>query len=386
VRTIVLQNGQTTALAVALLPAQSLLASGVVLDETTQTPLPGARVLLSNEIDSIALITDAAGNYQTLLREGVYDVSAGQWGWQTKTVHEQLLTLDRTTLPTIALGNAYEDFALLDFGWESGGDAVTGRWERAVPIGLPLFGEAAQTNPPDDSPKDDDRLCFLTQNGGDFDHPNAVLGGTASLRSPFFDLRGYQDPVLLFDYRFNSIFRPQTTAPVDDTLRLYLSNGLDSVEIWHTSRTPYSAFAWWPNDTIRLDALPPTCRMRLTFSIANDNPDEIVEVALDNLRILDARNGPITPTAPSLALQVAPNPFVGQTELWVTDPEGLLCSDPGSLLTLEVFDAMGRRVEAHQIPALLPRKTLGHDWPNGVYFVSVSVPGQRIVGRLVKSR
>jgi choice-of-anchor B domain-containing protein len=385
-RTAELRNGQTTVLDVALLPAQSLLASGTVLDEDTQAPLPGARVLLSNETDSVSLTTDAVGRYQTTLREGVYDVSAGQWGRQTKTVRDQLLTLDRNTLPTIVLGDAYEDFALLDLGWESGGDALTGRWERAVPIGLPLFGEAAQTNPPDDSPNDADRLCFLTQNGGDFDHPNAVLGGTAWLRSPYFDLRGHEDPVLLFDYRFNSIYRPQTTAPVDDTLRLYLSNGLDSVEIWHTSRTPYSAFAWWPNDTVRLDALPPTCQMRLTFSIANDNPDEIVEVALDNLRILDAGSGISPHPAQTLGLHFAPNPFVGQTELWVSDPEGLLCTDPGSQLNVEVFDVLGRRVETHRIPALLPQKTLGHDWPNGVYFVSVSMPGQRVVGRLVKSR
>ncbi len=385
-RPVFLQNGQTTTLAAALMPAQSIEVGGIVSDSASGAPLPDARVLIANDRDSISLTTDAQGRYRTFLREGVYTVSAGKWGWQNISRYDLALTAQTTSLPDLTLGRSYEDFALLDLGWESGGDAVTGRWERAVPIGLPLFGAAAQTNPPDDSPNDPDRLCFLTQNGGDFDHPGSVQGGTAWLRSPLFDLRGQGDPVLLFDYRFNSIFRPQTTAPVDDTLRLFLSNGLDSVEIWRTSRTVFSAFAWWPNDTVRLDALPPTCRMRLTFSISNDDPDDIVEVALDNLRILDA--GPRQPVVPSenLQLSFAPNPFEGETTVSVEDPAGLLCADPNAYWDLEVFDAAGRLVERHRLSGLLPVKALGRAWPNGIYRVSVSTPEGRLIGSLVKCR
>ncbi len=160
-------------------------------------------------------------------------------------------------------------------GWTAGapGDtATTGIWLRANPVGT-----SAQ---PEDDHSAEGIECFVTGNG----QPGGAVGsadvdnGFTTLISPTLDCLTTGDPYIVYHRWFS-------TVQSSDALTVSISN--DDGQNWTTVETVNTNQASWKRHVFRIaDLLQPTSTMRLRFVAADNNPQSIVEAAIDDLEIL----------------------------------------------------------------------------------------------------
>lgn len=155
----------------------------------------------------------------------------------------------------------YDDFTF-DYGWQSFGNAERGHWERGVPVGAGNPGEWISPN--EDSPNDCGNYAFVTGNSGDMQ--DNVHNGTVTLMSPVFDLSNYDEPVINYDRWFYNFHGPQ---PPNDTLRILLSNGFQTITIDKQGSNP-AIFNQWINRQLKVrDFMTPTSTMQLIVSTSD---------------------------------------------------------------------------------------------------------------------
>lgn len=365
-----LANGQVTALNVQLEPAP--LYSGLVLREADGAPVPHAKIRFNGVEYEMELTSDAGGAFQAPLIPGAYTVVAGAWGYLPKSVE---MTIPAAGPLTITLEKGYRDEFYFDFGWESTGTASAGFWEWAKPQQSVTSGNIS--TPGFDIDDDLGENCYVTGNGGNAG-ANDVDNGSVTLRSPVFDLSGYNEPVLTYyAYFFNG--GGSGSAP-NDHLSVRIHNGIQEVEL---ALIDEPMNEWPAQSVINLkDFIQPTSNMRLSFTVTDNDPGHVAEGAVDVVEIYDANPLYVAETFPAAALlQAAPNPFAGDVSL------SFHYHGQVEDAAVEVYDLLGRLQERVGIEQNTGVISAAGNLPAGTYIAVFTVKGRSLAQqKIVKIR
>ncbi len=225
-------------------------------------------------------------------------ITAGKWGYHTEC---GTYNLDGTTgTVTIQLPTGFYDDFSFDFGWTTTTDtATTGFWERGIPNTA-----ADNAAPPEDAMYDCNGYAFLTGNAetisSDFDD---VDGGRVNLYSPVFDLSTHPNPYIYFELWFFNQYGP---GLIDDTLKVYISNGVTQVLLQQLLTSGFSV-SWQPESYYIPFFITPTANMQLRITTADLGDINVTEGGFDLFMITDQPVLSLTETN-EFQLQIFPNP------------------------------------------------------------------------------
>ena len=317
-------------------PLNPITVTGQVLEQITNAPIQGAIVVFRNQDFLFTTTTDAAGNYiLSDMMAGTYDFSAGHWGHWNQCEENVSFTASINSKNASLKKGYYDDFRL-NFGWTSIDNAVSGNWVREIPIatGLP---DGTPTNPHFDVDTDCGKEAFITGNQLGTYTAADVDGGPAVLISPVFDATQYTDPWLAY-YRW--FFIRNTPWAPNDTLFIYLSNGMDTVllEAVHFFNTDLSQ---WIEVGFPISSfITPTANMRMILSIEDDQSlgYHILEAGLDRFYVSEGDQLSDGTVENKNGIRLFPNPNNGQFSV-----EMLNGSQIGNW---SIFDVNGRLIQA----------------------------------------
>ena len=355
---ISLQNGVLTTLNVVLVPAQAFGYTGTVVEQGTSAPIAGAKVEIRsyNGLYNFQTTSDGAGNFSfPAVYTDNYEVLAGHWGYEAVLLAQQSISSTSSPL-VISLARGYKDEFALDLGWLTAGDAASGGWERAIPrTPAVLNNQGLQITPAADLISDIGNQCYLTSNSETGQAGAAdVDNGTVILRSPTMNLLTYTDPYLSFHYWFVN----ESGNTPDDSLNVIMTNGTDSVRLaFYTGANR----AWSPQINLRIsDFLPLTGNMKVYFITSDLGNPNLVEAGVDAFAIIEAAALSVVPSATVVApLRAFPNPFSQSISLELA----------ANTRAVEVFNALGQRVEHIIVPANSPLIEVGQNWPSAAMYL-----------------
>jgi len=269
-------NGVLVTDTIDLIPIPPFAVNVVVEDAATGDPVIGADIRIVVPEMTQTGNTNGFGehNFQ-LYYPGVSGVTIGKWGYKTVCA-DYVLNATTGTLTVQLQKGIYDDFSF-DFGWTATDDgATTGKWERGIPVG---------SDGPATTPYDTDYDCglyaYVTGNdlGTNTDHDD-VDGGRVTLYSPQFDLTGESDPYIHYQRWFHCLDGPE--PPPDDTLEIFLSNGITTVLVDRALPDQTNYDAWISHSVHVADFLTPTATMQLILTVADEDPRiNITEAGID---------------------------------------------------------------------------------------------------------
>ncbi len=300
--TVNLVTGQITNQDVQLVPIPPYSLTVRVFELGTNAPIIGADIQLEASLIAHTGISNGIGEENfTLFYQESYNVTVGKWGEVTHC-HSQIIDNSTGIIDVFLEKGYYDDFSF-DFGWSVSGTATTGIWERAKPVGV--NGVSA---PSADDTGDCGGFAYVTGNSPmpQPDHDD-VDEGNMDLTSPVFDLSNYTDPYLNYSRWFYNEFGPNL---IDDTLRIFISNGTDVFEVDKVGKDPAS-WNMWTRKSIRiLDYLSLTSSMQVFVKTSDFDPDfNITEAGFDRFAIVEASDVGIEELNQSFV--IFPNPSAG---------------------------------------------------------------------------
>jgi choice-of-anchor B domain-containing protein len=269
-----LATGQLINQNVELVPIPPYPFTIKVIDQATNAPINNVKVRLESPNISHEGQTNGLGEEDfTLYYQDNYYVTVGKWGYVTDC--QTTLINNSTGLITVSIAKGiYDDFSF-DFGWNTNGNATTGLWERAIPI-----GGSGSANAEIDADYDCGAYAFVSGNANTLDaDEDDVDGGNIVLISPSFNLSTYSDPYINYARYFFNNFGPYA---MDDTLKIILSNGTTTALIDKVGRDTAN-FHKWVFKSIRVqDFLTPTATMTLIVRTSDlDTNVNITEAGFD---------------------------------------------------------------------------------------------------------
>ncbi len=360
--TVTLAEGDVVNLDVSLDPIINFPFTAIVLEEGTNEPIFGARVMFQVPLHDTTQSTNGLGEaLVTLYYEDEYLVTAGKWGYITSCQNIEID--DQTGTITIFLKKGYADDFVLDFGWTTTSTAGAGDWVREVPV-----ASESGSAPGEDAPWDCGDKAYITGNGSVNPNEGQVHNGIVTLISPMFDLTDFTDPHVNYWTWYYNFHGPN--PPPDDTLFILLSNGSETVTI-EKKYFPDSPQSEWIFSSIRvLDHITPTANMQLRVQIS-DFPAtiNITEAGFDYFTVSNS-NTVGTTELTQATLHIFPNPSDGIFELQSsTDIDAWTVSDLNGRI---VSSGNAMQVDLS-------------DFESGVYFLRVQMSdGTWLMKRLVK--
>ncbi|CAN5600876.1 hypothetical protein BH11BAC2_BH11BAC2_13370 [soil metagenome] len=372
---VILQNGILTNLDVQLASLPTIQVTGQVIEAGTGLPIPNAVIEFKNAQFDNVLTSNASGNFSTsTFYAGTYDITVGHWGHHTYCNTAQ--NVNGGAPYTIILDKGYYDDFALDFGWTVSGPSPNA-WERAVPIAT--FNGSATANPGSDVIGDCGDLAFVTGTGGGGPWDNDVDQGATILTSPIFDATQYTNPYVNYDRWFYN--GGTTNGLPDDTMKISLSNGTQTVELERMYPGTVGNGTWASHSYKISDFLTPTATMRLIVNIADPGPVfNIVEGGLDRFVVTEVTGIKETTSSNTIVLQAYPNPFATD----ITISYQLTSLSPNTFLTIS--DISGRVLETKELSSISDKITMGKNWPAGVYLAKIiNQQGLQKVVRLNKT-
>ena len=272
-----------------------------VVESGTLNPIANAQIkLIHPEIEHVGT-TNALGQETMILyyQDGQsYQIFAGKWGYIT-TCFDSLITENTITL-TIELEKGYFDDFEFDLGWVEIGDAETGRWERGIP------NPTNNTMTGQDAPYDCGKIGYVTGNDPNLNPiQDDVHNGFTKLLSPQMDLTTMNNPHINYASAFYCYYGP---GLVDDTLKIFLSNGTDEILIDQIGG-PQNELMYYSYKSIPISGLIPlTQTMQLSVYISDFTPNNnVTEAAFDHFSITDFSTNEL-PEIDSKSYRIYPNP------------------------------------------------------------------------------
>ncbi len=299
----------------------------------------------------------------SLFYEEEYEIFIGKWTFQTKCLSQNI---DETTGELVfTLDKGIEDDFTFDNGWTSfSSEAVQGFWERAKPNAT-----STNTAPGIDSELDCGENAFVTGNNPnlnpDFDE---VKGGAVYLYSPIFDLSDGNTPYLHYERWFYNNYGPLL---IDDTLEIYVSNGITKTRIDYQAKEDSTFFKWHKKSFYLPDFISLTSAMQIQIEVSDYDPNvNITEAGFDNFFMdsIDQFSTPIPEISSNL--KIFPNPFTSK----------LIIENSKLNQTWDLFDLQGKlifSVQAEQEKIELNLSQIN----NGIYFLK----SENFVFKLVKN-
>jgi choice-of-anchor B domain-containing protein len=366
--TVNLDNGVLTIRDIAMRPNPRVNMVVHVVEEGTLNPIPNAGICFQEITSGIPTYytTDAQGNLtDNNFMSSNYHFIAGHWGFETQQIDTFITALNNTL--TIELPKGYYDDFTFDFGWTTGGNATSGMWTRAEPLGTPFYGIFC--NPEVDDSSDFGNECYVTGNVDTDPFMDDVDGGYTTLSSPVMDLSGYTNPWLIFDYWFITVSGSGTVG-FKDSLLIEVDNGTQRQRVWFLKD---ELFPVWQRDTVQIASfLPFTATTTIHIKCRDNLFDQIVEGAFDHMRIEDQSFVGEEPGAGvSPLLQVYPNPSRGLAMVRYDMNE----MESG---TVSIVDLEGRVLRKYEVGSSRGTIVLDGELGSGMYFAVLESGGVRL--------
>lgn len=357
-------NTQTFAL------LQRATLTTVLEDSATGNSLDQGQVLIvSEELGEVleSAVNNVGEASNQLDRGSDYDVYGTSWAYRSKL--ESAVSINSDELVTIALDSGIVDDFITDLGWEVTSTSASGTWERVVPTGTVNTGTNEISNPDVDVDGDVLNFAYVTGNAGIGLGDDDVDDGLTTLTSPAFSAVTSSADSLAITVSY-WYYTCCGNAPLDDTLVMTLSNGLDTLELF---RTPESSQGW---QTLRFVLTPDeftfTEDMRFAVVAQDLGQGHIVEAGIDAFRA-----ELLTQTLVSLdeviieGLTASPSPFSDQVQITVSGDD---------LHTAQIFDVVGRVVSTQALTGESTTIATG-TWRPGVYYVRLL--GDNVVSQTI---
>lgn len=365
-----LQNGVLTTLNVQLnTTVPTVVLTGTVTEAGTNLPIANATVSFNSTQFNNTINTNAAGQFTIAgFFPGNYTITAGHWGHVTNCNNNQPISGGAPL--NIVLNKGYYDDFSLDFGWTVSGPS-NNAWEIGVPVATSNNGQTA--NPGIDVATDCGNTAFITDNGGGGPWDNDVDQGSTILTSPIFDATTYGNPhVKYYRWFYNGGL---TNGQPDDSMKIFLSNGITTVPIEVLG--PSGSSSQWVQSTRRIaDYLTPTANMQFIMNVGDPGPVfNIVEGGLDKFEVVEITGMADNTASSNVAIQAFPNPFTDQITLVIQQNENAL---------VEITDISGRLLERFNT-GTANTLTVGKNWEKGVYLARIiDSTGANNVCKLIK--
>ncbi len=349
--TFQLNQSQISILNTQLIPIPPFNLNVQVKEAQTGNLISDAQIKLVHPLIEHTGISNGIGEENfTLFYQENYKIFVGKWGYITQC-SEQIIDANTQTL-IFELEKGYFDNFEFDFGWSSTGTATSGKWERGVP-----FGTSTGSCVNHDEFLDCGESAFLTGNSATL-HPDIddVDKGTAMLISPQMDLTSYSTPFLNYSRGFYCFFGPLN---VDDSLKIYLSNGTESVLIDFVG-SPQSNSMQWEYKSIPISGLIPlNSTMQLFVKTSDEDPNvNITEAAFDYFYVTNFNTAEVDDL--QNGIKIYPNPF-----------DEIIRIEQASLGDeIELFDQDGRILFQGKITQLNDLITV-ENLSRGAYFLKV---------------
>lgn len=378
IQNVVLESGVITVLDVQLSPLVSTTITGTVEDSATNILLANANVYLHalNVGLTYSTTTDVSGAFSVSpVFEDNYDLFAGKWGY-----HETALTntlLNQNSGPVnLEISTGYYDDFILNNNWVVSGNASSGMWERAEPVGT--FAGSTVYNPEFDLNGDYGDMCFVTGNDGGEPGFDDVDNGKATLTSPVMDLSSYDNPVFSF---YSWFANGGGSGTPNDTLTVSITDGVTTVKVANI-KNPMSQWVYheYPVTTY----LTPNSTMKVIFSAGDlASSGHIVEAAIDKFEVRNGTStGIATPSSLSDCCFASPNPFVNESSIQYDFGVRTF-----SKASLNVYSVLGQLVETQNIQSSSGTFNWGSQLADGIYLVKVMLDSEvQTVLKVVKTK
>ena len=169
-----------------------------------------------------------------------------------------------------------------DLGWTVESFALTsGEWERDVPN----WTSGAQVAPIEDNPEGEGSYCFLTYNGpeGGIYTGYDIDGGPTHLMSPAMDLSSGNPVISSYNWYY--------ARNGDDPYKIDVSN--DNGLTWTNVYQTYQSLVEWQEISFDVaDYVTLTDRMKVRFSAQDQPANDVVEAAVDDVRVMYVDHAP----------------------------------------------------------------------------------------------
>ena len=317
-----------------------------VVDDETDEVIPNASFVFKSETEDFSALTNDEGRVQIEgVFDGDYDLFVAEWGYQT--VGEFTISPETLVGRTIRLSPGYMDDFVTDEGWTVSGDASTGEWERAVPIGT-TFGPQPM-NPDNDAPGDLGRECYVTGNGGGGAGTDDVDGGVTRLTSPVFGPLNLRDLRVSYQYWFANA---GGDPPLNDALDIFITNGTQTELV--ARYDDVSDARWIADSFVVADFVEVNNNLQLIVETSDLPPaGHLVEAGFDNFLVYGEAipSGTDNHFTEDLTARVFPNPsaadftlsFAGRAvdapRVRVTDAAGKVVAERAFTGSTVVFGA-----------------------------------------------
>ena len=289
-----MSNGEITELEIELEPIAGFQVDIQAVDAETGELIPNAQVRVTHPLKEIALQSEEMGVATVdLFYTEEYQVIAGKWGYETAALQDIYLDENTGTL-TIPLQKGFYDDFTFHFGWTVKSSASKGIWGRTQPIGILFTGQ--YISPQEDIESDVGDFCYVTGNDGSIS--DNVNNGFTTLQSPIFDATGFENPQLNYHRWF--YLQDSNFLPSDDTLYIYISNGIDTVNLETFTNNDVLEAKWQQKNFLLQEVIAPSAEMQLFYEVNDNGVGHLVEAAFDLFRL---KEGPPIPN-PALAATV----------------------------------------------------------------------------------
>lgn len=357
---VVLTNGITTVLDVALDPLPTFTLMGTVIDSNSD-PIIGAQVLITNGASSTTVTTNGLGNFDVSgFLEGVYDVYIGLWGYHSFcALNENLLIANNPHVYQLADG--YSDDFALDLGWNVTSTASTGDWERDVPVETTFVGVIS--NPGVDASGDCGEEAYITGNGGGGAGNDDVDDGETVLISPIFDLTTYGNPFIEFERWFFNDGGGGGGGSPNDSLVVELTNGTTSAVIDFAVENDPAAGSWSAKNVKVSDFITATAFMQVRVRAMDIGSGHISEGGFDKFMVVDSSNVGISSLVNTEGISVYPSPF--HEKLTIES------NSSADVISVKVYEMTSGRLIDSRLFDNNPVISIDNNYAKGIYLIHV---------------
>lgn len=354
---VVLTNGNTVIVDMALTPLIPFTLSGTVTESVSGNPIPNALVEVTNAEYTVSATTDGLGNYSMSIFAGDYDITAGHWGHNNFCTGILSFSASNNTY-NMQLPKGYYDDFYFDFGWTVTGNPIAGGWVREIPVPTGL-GNGTPVNPWNDVTGECGLKCFMTGNGSGGVGTYDLDGGPTTLTSPIFDATTYTDPWMEYDrwfYNGGGNNNPQ------DTFRVKITNGITTVTVEKIHINNFAMSQW--NDTTRQisSLITLTANMRVIFEGLDGNNPHLFEAAVDLFKITEGNTFSVSESNLENQISIFPNPSSGY---FTIKANGI------TSFNIEMIDITGKIIYSSSSPKN-EMQINTNAIADGIYFVKVS--------------
>lgn len=300
-----LESGECTILDVEL--NQSIMNIEVV--DINGNGIEDAQLYISSSIGAMDEIsTDENGEASAGVRANeTYTIQAAKWGFVGAEVADFIFD-GNTDVITITLSEGYEDDFFVDLGWDINSTATAGIWAREIPNETTVQSgpNLLTINPGEDTDGDIGDFAYISGNAANVGWTeDDIDNGFTMIQSPEMNWTDSESYAVSFDTWYYTGGNPNVA--IDDTLFVYVGNGIDELMIHRETERSAEWSAW--TYQVFDDEITFTENMYIRVRASDEREGNIIEAGFDNFSAIKDIVENTIEIDPNWILTVGPNPF-----------------------------------------------------------------------------